>query len=200
MDEGRFRRDFLNQWANSKDTVGDLRRAREKATDISEKLLGAPIWKPLTGEIKAEFASLIGPLTDDPVSLGAPLLVLTKVLVDGIDPAPLKSHLQTFDKGEQSLRLLQRFAQELGDTSDMTGAVLRELQGFRSKGGVAHLAGSQRKKAEAALEISGLSNLEAFESVTVRATACLTALTELMSEALRRVETQPPTPGEERSE
>ena len=199
MDEGRFRRDFLNQWANSKDIVGDLRRAREKAADISEKLLGASIWKPLTGEIKAEFASLIGPLTDDPVSLGAPLLVLTKVLVDGIDPAPLKSHLQTFDKGEQSLRLLQRYAQELGDTSDMT-AVLRELQGFRSKGGVAHLAGSQRYKAEAALEISGLSNLEAFESVAVRVTAFLTALTELMSEALRMVEAQPSTPGELRSE
>jgi hypothetical protein len=183
MDEGRFRRDFLAQWASSKDTVGDLRRAREKAADISAKLLGAPIWKPLTGEIEAEFASLIGPLTDDPASLGAPLLVLTKALIDGIDVAPLKLHLETFEKGEQSLRLLQRFTQELGDTSDMT-EVLRELQTFRSKGGVAHLAGSQRKKAEAALGISGLSSLEAFESVTVRVTACLTALTELMSEAL----------------
>lgn len=147
----------------------------------------------------AEFASLIGPLTDDPVSLGAPLLVLTKVLVDGIDSAPLKSYLKKFDKGEQSLRLLQRYAQELGDTSDMT-KVLRELQNFRSKGGVAHLAGSQRSKAEAALEISGLSNLEAFESVTVRVTACLTALTELMSEALRMAEAQPSTTGDERGE
>jgi hypothetical protein len=108
----------------------------------------------------------------------------------------LKSHLQTFEKGEQSLRLLQRYAQELGDTSDVT-SVLRELQTFRSKGGVAHLGRSQMKKAEAALGISGLSNLEAFESVTVRLTACLTRLTDLMSEALRMEETQPETPGSE---
>jgi hypothetical protein len=198
MDEGRFRRDFLNQWAGSKDVVGDLRRAREKAADVSKELLGAPIWKPLTGDIKAEFDSLIGPLTDDPVSLGAPLLILTKVLVDGIDPAPLKSHLQTFDTGEQSLRLLRRYAEELGDTSDIT-AVLRQLQGFRSRGGVAHLAGSHRNDAAAALGIAGLSNMEAFETVTVRATACLTALTELMSEALRR-EAQPPAPDDKRGE
>jgi hypothetical protein len=198
MDEGRFRRDFLNQLAHSKDVVGDLRRARQKAAEISEKLLGAPIWKPLTGDIKSEFGSLIGPLTDDPVSLGAPLLVLTKVLVDGIDPAPLKSHLQTFEKGEQSLRLLQRFAQELGGVADVT-AILRELQGFRSKGGIAHLAGSQRDKAEAALGISGLSKMEAFDSVTTRATACLTALTELMSNRLRRAAVQPSTPDDGRS-
>jgi hypothetical protein len=90
MDEGRFRRDFLNQWAHSKDVVGDLRRAREQAAEVSEKFLGAPIWKPLTREIKAEFASLIGPLTNDPVSLVAPLLVLTKALVDGIDPCSIE--------------------------------------------------------------------------------------------------------------
>jgi hypothetical protein len=128
------------------------------------------------------FDSLIGPLSDDPASLGGPLLILTKVLVDGIDPAPLKSHLQTFEKGEQSLRLLQRYAPELGDTSDVT-AILRELQSFRSKGGIAHLAGSNTNKAKAALEISGLSNLEAFESITTRITVCLTQLIALMTQA-----------------
>lgn len=181
MNEGRFRRDFLGQWAGSKDTMRDLRRAREETAQASENLLGAPIWKSLNVEIKAEFDSLIGPLSDDPASLGGPLLVLTKVLVDGIDPAPLKSHLPTFEKGEQSLRLLQRYAQELGDTSDVT-AILRELQSFRSKGGIAHLAVSNTNKAKAALEISGLSNLEAFESMTARITACLIQLTALMTQ------------------
>lgn len=173
MDEGRFRRDFLGQWAGSKDTTRDLRRAREEAAQTSEKLLGVPIWKSLNADIKAEFDSLIGPLSDDPASLGGPLLVLTKVLVDGIDPTPLKSHLQTFDKEEKSLRLLQRYAQELGDTSDIT-AILRELQNFRSKGGIAHLGGSDTNRAKAALEISGLPNLEAFELITTRIMACLT--------------------------
>jgi hypothetical protein len=36
MDEGRFRRDFLNQPANSKDPAGGLQRARDKAAGVSE--------------------------------------------------------------------------------------------------------------------------------------------------------------------
>jgi hypothetical protein len=184
MDEGRFRRDFLAQFVSSKDIAGDLRRARAKAAEVSNQLLGAPIWKPLSGGIASEFDSLIGPLSEDPAALGPPLLVLTKVLVDGIDPAPLKSYLDTFEKGEQSLRLLQRYVRQLGETTDVT-EILREIQAFRSKGGVAHLAGSGRDKAAATLGIVGLSNLEAFESVVTRATACLEAITALTSEALQ---------------
>lgn len=185
MDEGRFRRDFLGQLASSKDVAGDLRRAHENAVEVSEQLLGTPMWKPLSGDVKAEFDSLIGPLTEDPAALGAPLLVLTKVLVDGIDPGPLKAFLESVEKGEQSLSLLRKYATKLGDTTDIT-AILRELQSFRSKGGIAHLAGSQRGKAVAALDIVGLSNVEAFESVVVRVTACLVALAELMTKAPRQ--------------
>jgi len=197
MDEGRFRRDFLNQWASSKDPVGDLRRARAKAATISKKLLGAPIWQQLPDDVNLEFESLIGPLTDDPAALSPPLLILTKALVDGIDPAPLKAHLKTFEKDEKSLRLLRRYAQELGDTSDIT-AVLRDLQGFRSRGGVAHLAGSGRGKATKDLGISGLSNWDAFESVTIRIAARVNALTQLMSEVLQPG--SPSSSGEESAE
>jgi hypothetical protein len=130
-----------------------------------------------------EFASLIGPLSDDPAALGAPLLLLTKVLVDAIDPAPLKSHVSEYDKGEQSLRLLQRYATECGDEDDVT-AIFRDLQAFRSKGGVAHLAGSQKHKVTAALAIDGLTSSQAFASVVTRATAALATFTELMSRKL----------------
>lgn len=43
MDEGRYRRDFLNQPANSKDPAGDLRRARARAAQISQSRLGSSI-------------------------------------------------------------------------------------------------------------------------------------------------------------
>lgn len=184
MDEGRFRRDFLNQWASSKDIVGDLRRARDNAAKISAALLGAPIWKVLDAETQAEFDSLIGPLSNDPSVIGPPLLLLTKVLIDGIDPAPLKRYLTTYEKGDRSLRLLHRYAEQLGDTSNVT-AVLFQLHDFRSQGGVAHLAGSGRDKAAAALEIAGLSNLQAFESVAMRATACLNAISVLTAAATK---------------
>jgi len=142
MDEGRFRRDFLNQWAGSVDVVGDLRRARDRAARASESVLGAPIWRSLDEETQAAFESLIGPLNEDANSLGQPLLLLTKVLVDAIDPKPLKTALTSpIAPGEQSLSLLRRYLQQQGDEEDAT-RVLRELQAFRSKGGVAHLAGS----------------------------------------------------------
>lgn len=176
MDEGRFRRDFLNQWASSVDVVGDLRRARERALRTSGLVLGTPLWKALDEETQAAFDSLIGPLNEDASSLGQPLLLLTKVLVDAIDPRPLKVALAgQVDPGEQSLRLLRRYLEQHGDGGDCT-RVLRELQAFRSKGGVAHLAGSGKAKAAAELEIAGLGSLQAFESVVTRCTASLLAV------------------------
>ncbi len=180
MDEGRFRRDFLNQWASSKDPAGDLRRARANVRAASKTFLGKPLWKDLNSETKAEFESLIGPLTDDPAGLGGSLLLLTKVFVDGIEPEPLKAYLKEKEVNERSLSLLRRFADELGDAADVT-AILKELQSFRSKGGIAHLAGSNAKKARVSLEIEDLSNLQAFESIATRITSCLNELTALMN-------------------
>lgn len=78
MDEGRFRRDFLSQFASSKDPAGDLQRARARAAEVSEALAGSPIWRPLPADARAEFESLVGPLSDAPAALGQALLVLTK--------------------------------------------------------------------------------------------------------------------------
>lgn len=183
MDEGRFRRDFLAQWASSTDHSGDLRRARAAAMEISAGLLGSPLWKDLSGTIEAEFRSLIAPLNEDPASLGQPILVLTKALVDGIDPKPLKTFLGNAEKGEQSLQLMRRFECALGSSGEVT-AILRDLQSFRSKGGVAHLAGSSATQAVRALGIEGLSNVDAFDSIVTRATLCISTLTEMMSSAM----------------
>ena len=147
--------------------------------DVSETLLGSPVWKPLPADAQAEFESLVGPLSDSPAALGQALLVLTKTLVDGIDPAPLKKFLVSYEKDERSLSLLGRFSEALGGDSELI-AVFRKLQGFRSAGGVAHLAGSGRAKAAADLGVTGLTAWDAFESVATRLTTSLTALTELM--------------------
>ena len=183
MDEGRFRRDFLNQFASSPDPPGELRRARGEVAQVSERLLGAPLWRPLTGEIGAEFESLVGPLNEDPASLGHPILVLTKAIVDAIDPAPLKSHLEEYEPGDKSLRLLERFVESHGADPDLVGP-FRKLYAFRSRGGVAHLAGSGRKAAADELGIACLSNREAFDSVVGRLTASLRALEALIVDVL----------------
>ena len=105
---------------------------------------------------------------------------MTKALVHGIDPRPLKAHLVTYESGELSLALMERFITAIGgEVADM--AILRELQAFRSKGGIAHLAGSKRDAAAADLGIAELSNASAFESIAARLTAFLERFTALVS-------------------
>ena len=179
MDEGRFRRDFLNQWASSADPPEDLRWARNRAAGISSRVLGGPIWRDLDEDTEAQWQSLVGPLSDDPTALGPCLLLLTKVLVDGIDPAPLKGYLDDAAKGELSLSLLERFADRIGGSTSHLEP-LRALQEFRSKGGVAHLAGTGRAKAMARLGIQGMATWDAFDAVARGLGQCLNDLSDLM--------------------
>lgn len=168
MDRGRFERDFLNRPAPSNDPVGDLRRIRRRVAELAEEVLGTPIWRPLAGTDRAEFESLMGPLNEDPSSLGQPLLVLTKTLVDAIDGRRLKRRVSTPpEEGEKSLRTLARFMTEIGDEGDCT-KILRDLQAFRSRGGIAHLSNSQRSTVEAELGIQGATPTKAFDIVVKR--------------------------------
>ena len=183
MDEGRFRRDFLNQWASSKDLPGDLRRARQRAADVSEKLLGESVWRDIPDEHSPEWESMVGPLNEDPATLGKSLLLLPIVIIDGINPAPLKTYLGGAEQGERSMKLLQRFTEELGDDTNCT-AVLRHLWEYRATGGVAHFAGSEASKTRATLGIEGMSNLEAFESVVQRITDMFGIIVDLMEKKL----------------
>lgn len=186
MDEGRFRRDFLNQWASSPDTVGALRRARSRAAEATAVLLGTAVWRDLDTQISREFDALVGPTTSDPSALAAPTIILTKALVDGIDPAPLKKYLGGAQPNERSLSLLRRFLVELGDTENSADA-FTALQGFRSAGGVAHLGGSGAAAARKNLGIDGKPPLEAFLTVAERLTTALEHITELVETTNREV-------------
>lgn len=181
MEEGRFRRDFLNQFASSPDVPRDLRRARVRAAEVSGRILGSPIWRALEGDIEAEWESMVGPVSDDTTALGPSLLLLTKALVDAIDPAPLKAFLGDVEPNELSLKLLGRFAERIGG-DDLLVEPLRAVQEFRSRGGVAHLAGSGRRQALARLGIEGMSTLVAFDDVAGHLAKCLSDLADLMHE------------------
>lgn len=156
MEEGRFRRDFLNQPARSPDPVGDLRRARSRAAKATGALLGAPVWRDLDTQAAAEFEALLGPTSDDPSALNAPTIILTKALIDAMDPAPLKKYLGGSNTSEGSIALLRRLLTSLGDTDD-AAETFAALQAFRSAGGVAHLGGSKASAQRARLGIEGMS-------------------------------------------
>jgi hypothetical protein len=181
MEEGRFRRDFLAQFAPSPNIPGDLRRARSRISDASERVFGSPIWRPLGEDIGPEYESMIGPLSEDPAALNGPLILLTKCFVDAIDPAPLKIFLRDAEPGERSLSLLGRVAERIGGATDDVEP-LRALYNFRSSGGVAHLAGSKREAALQRLGIQGLTTIAAFDHVATNLTRCLDHLTALMEQ------------------
>jgi hypothetical protein len=181
MEEGRFRRDFLNQFVSSPDVPGDVRRARVRAAEVSDRILAGPIWRKLEGDVEAEWESMIGPLSDDTTALGPSLLLLAKALVDAMDPVPLKAFLGDADPNELSLKLLGRFAERIGG-GDALVEPLRALQDFRSRGGVAHLAGSGRRTALARLGIEGMNTLPAFDLVAERLARCMSDLADLMHE------------------
>ncbi|CCH69465.1 hypothetical protein BN10_1700011 [Phycicoccus elongatus Lp2] len=185
MDEGRFRRDFLNQSVGSPDPVGDLRRARRRAAEATKALLGSAAWRELDPQAATEFEALLGPTSNDPSALTAPTITLTKSLVDGIDPAPLKEFLGGSEPGEKSISLLRRLLSSLGDTED-AAEIFAALQAFRSAGGVAHLGGSKAGAASARLGIDGMAPLEAFAHMTVNVTSALNHVADLVEATPRR--------------
>lgn len=180
MEEGRFRRDFLNQTASSPDPVGELHRARSRAAEATETLLGSPLWTALDPQTRGEFDHVVGPTTRDSSSLGPPVLTLAKAMVDGIDPAPLKSFLGGAESGERSLALLGRFLEDLGDTEDALEP-FRALQTYRSAGGVAHLGGAKAAGARERLGIEGLSPWPAFVHVVEQLTGALNHISDLVA-------------------
>ena len=186
MDEGRFRRDFLGQFAESTDPVGDLRRMRDRADQAAMAKYGQPLWQELPRGLDGEYRSLMGPLSDDPAALTTPLLVLTKTVVDALNSKLLKS-LVPADKNEQSLSLLRRLLTAAGDPGDASRP-LRDLQALRSRGGIAHLENSASAKAAAEIGVSGLGAQAAFDTIVARLTAALASIVDVLERQSDAVE------------
>lgn len=181
MDEGRFRRDFLNQIATSPDPVGELHRARSRAPPTRPRpFSGRRCGRLWTVKHVKSFEHLVGPTTTDASSLGRPVLTLTKAMVDGIDPAPLKAFLGGAETGERSLALLGRFLEAIGDTED-SAEPFRALQTFRSAGGVAHLGGAKARAARTRLGIDCLAPWPAFVQVVEQLTTALNHIVSLVA-------------------
>ncbi|MFC7404818.1 hypothetical protein [Georgenia alba] len=182
MEEGRFRRDFLNQIASSPDPIGDLRRARTKANEAARQGLGRELWRPLPADLEPQYRSLTGPLTDDPSAIIGPLLVVSKVFVDGLDSKLLKRVVQDAEKGERSLSLLRKLLASLGDQDDVS-KVLRDLYAIRSRGGVAHLSNSESRAVIGELGISELAPIAAFEAVVKSVEEAVSRIGDLLRHA-----------------
>ncbi|MBB1500013.1 hypothetical protein H5397_00955 [Propioniciclava sp. MC1683] len=184
MEEGRFRRDFLNQWASSPDPIGDMRQARVSANEAARQKLGGQLWRSLPPDLELQYRSLMGPLTDDPSALIGPLLIIAKVFVDGLDSKLLKRTVGGAEKDERSLSLLKKLLISLGDTSDAS-KILRDLYAMRSRGGVAHLSNSESRVALAELGIDEVAPTAAFQSIVLQVGAAVTKVGDLLADSAR---------------
>lgn len=132
-DEGKLRREYLNQAASSPDIVRDLRQAREKLDEAFRALTGQPLWKPFEGQTGVEWSALHPPVGSDPAGLRVPVLTLADSLPDSLEPASITSALAEPPRpGTKSIALLRLFVQQLGlDPAPVNK--FAELQELRSQ-------------------------------------------------------------------
>jgi hypothetical protein len=184
MAEDRFRRDILNQPWPSKDLPRRVRAARSFVASAARSAFGAEIWRDLTEPESTAFARLHGPTSAEPSALNAPVLTMTKALIDSIDPRPLRAFLNEQLNELPSLQLLESVELAIGGDGSST-TVLRDLQHLRSAGGIAHLSGKNREKALERIGIVGLKPNEAFDHICTLASEALETLADLFSQYQR---------------
>lgn len=180
MDEGRFRRDFLNQPAPTRNPIGGLLRAAERLDEACAARWGQPLRTPLTDPLKAEFEHLYGPVTNDPNALMNPILTLTKGLIDSLDLKLLREVSGVTEASVKSLELLKVWVVAQGGDVDTTVSPLASLQRIRSKG-QAHRSDTSRTKLLAEEGLTGLSSPQQFDIICDRVMASLDALVGLVS-------------------
>lgn len=165
IDEGRFRRDILGQWADSPDAVNEIRRKVKRINKITEDRLGFAMWRSPNPHLETELNALIGPLSSDPAALTEPVLTLTKFLVDSINGRAINRSL----KGEEIDRNkhLANLSTVLEKNNMPAGWIqtLKDLQRLRSCGGIAHIRNSETAKAFAAMGLKGLDSRDDFKLI-----------------------------------
>lgn len=179
IDEGRFRRDFLGQWASSPDPVRELKNLIKDINELAIEKLAFKIWREPTQHLETEINALIGPTSSAPTALYGPVLVLTKWLVDSLNARALKKSISEPDPRSASLKNLEQLMEELGLE---TGSVrhLRSLQDLRSRGGIAHLHNSASQKVYSQLGISGKDAIKDFSIILTHLVDGLSEMREEM--------------------
>jgi hypothetical protein len=175
MDEDRFRRDFLGQWAGDLEPLDALRAAYRRVHSASQTAFGWDVFRPLDGPDLIDFERLQPPTLTGQRALLRPVLVLTKALVDSIDVKAIKRTIGPSDL--QSLGLLELLLEHLGGDTAAVGP-FRDLYRLRSSGGLAHLAGESRHKIYADLGIADLTPAKATDALAVRLANSLDAIAD----------------------
>ncbi|MCT9622246.1 MULTISPECIES: hypothetical protein [unclassified Curtobacterium] len=181
MDESRFRRDFLAEWAGGPTTLEELRANLESLRQTALERLSTPVIRELDSHDRLNFERLTPPGTDERHELVLPVITLTKALVDAIDVKGLRTFLGAGHEEERGLALLESVVVRVGGSATMVQP-FRALQRLRSSGGVAHWGGSEAGKVIKALGLEGMNPAETIEFLAAGISASLKDLRDLISD------------------
>lgn len=170
MDEDRFRRDFLGQFAGDEEPLDSLRAAYTAVNRQFQSRFGWPLFQSLDAADALSFQRLHPPVLKDNRALVQPVLVLTKTLVDSINAKAIKAELKVQD--ERSIGLLEALLTSVGG-NPAVARPLRNLYRLRSGGGIAHVAGESKKKLFESLGIAGLTPDDAVNKLAAELASCL---------------------------
>lgn len=177
MSEDRFRRDFLGQWAGELDPLEALRKNYATVNRASVVALGWPLFRPLDVDDLHDLEALHPPVLAEYRSLVAPIVTLTKALVDAIDSKAIRALLGPSDL--QSLGLLEALITHLGGNAEITRP-FKDLYRLRSSGGLAHLAQSSKPKVIKDLGLDGMSPAQVVDHCAARLALALESIEALM--------------------
>lgn len=185
-DEGKLRRERLNQPWSSPDIVRDLHTALREANEAARQLTGWPIWRPLAGSTDTEWQALHVPVVEDRAALQRPILTLSKVLVDSIDSSSLRQALANDPpSGAGSLTLLKQYIEESGGSPEDVRP-LRDLQELRSRGGIAHYGGTHADEVLERIAGDAKTPAEIFTRVCLSLIGALEGFARIFSETMGR--------------
>jgi hypothetical protein len=181
----RWKRDFLAEFADSKDPVLHFKEAFNELQVRYTTEYGAPLFRKLDEMDKHVLGTLHVPLTEEQKEFDEQIQSLAKVVVDSLNVQLLSSQTgQEIDGAtvKGSIGLLAVFLKKIGLPEEervQVSDALSAVQSIRSSG-VAHRKGEKFHETLKRFGLEGLSNQDKMERLPVNLTSALLLLNQTM--------------------
>lgn len=179
LSETSFQRDFLNIPAQSSMEDHRFQYLYTKTSTEWEKIMGWPIFLPLSEEDEYNFTNIRIPYTDSQQEFDQLVLSLVKVMIDSLNEKKLTT--PDSDKGEKGISKLEKWleAKEIMDYSDHI-SFLRDLQELRSNGS-GHRKGKSYDKISKKFGLDQKRKKDVYEEILVKANELLIYLEDCLN-------------------
>lgn len=184
MSETYFRRSFLNQWAEPKNSALRFRVAYSKLSKSWREKLEWDLFKPLSEADSHHFYTLHRPLTSEPSELDGLALSLSKLLVDSANVSKLKKEIPDFcskdsrGNDKKSITILGEYlSHKYGANTEKYLDCLRIVQDLRSAS-AAHRKGKKFQRVSKSVGLDSRTTKQIADEIFTMLTDFLNSLRE----------------------